>query len=223
MLIYATCSYSAEEDEEIVNWLVGQFNAQIISLVMDSDWGIVASGGGYRFWPYKVKGEGFFLACMQKVNGEEDVAIKVKKKPEPLTKKEREIVVNWVKESELDFITNKQIVYAWPEKLVTDFSWLLQELRLLYSGTVAGELIRDKFIPDHALAMSSITADSVGRIALEYDQAIKYLQRKELTTATNARGWQLMQYAGYSLGWANVLPNRINNYYPKELRILKER
>ncbi|MBL7733585.1 MAG: hypothetical protein JNM88_20615, partial [Chitinophagaceae bacterium] len=36
-------------------------------------------------------------------------------------------------------------------------------------------------------------------------------------------GWQTVSYNGHPLGWVNKLPNRINNYYPKELRILKER
>ncbi|NNU33163.1 hypothetical protein HK413_01390 [Mucilaginibacter sp. S1162] len=29
-----------------------------------------------------------------------------------------------------------------------------------------------------------------------------------------------MTYRGEALGWAKLLPNRVNNYYPKELRIL---
>jgi NOL1/NOP2/fmu family ribosome biogenesis protein len=38
----------------------------------------------------------------------------------------------------------------------------------------------------------------------------------------NGGGWGLVSYKNFSLGWINVLPNRINNYYPKELRILKD-
>ena len=29
-----------------------------------------------------------------------------------------------------------------------------------------------------------------------------------------------MMFEGRALGWAKLLPNRVNNYYPKELRIL---
>jgi NOL1/NOP2/fmu family ribosome biogenesis protein len=29
-----------------------------------------------------------------------------------------------------------------------------------------------------------------------------------------------MEYEGLALGWAKLLPNRINNYYPKEIRIM---
>jgi NOL1/NOP2/fmu family ribosome biogenesis protein len=34
-------------------------------------------------------------------------------------------------------------------------------------------------------------------------------------------GWQTVSYQNRRLGWINALSNRINNYYPKELRILK--
>ena len=36
------------------------------------------------------------------------------------------------------------------------------------------------------------------------------------------KGWQLVTYVNRPLGWINVLPNRVNNYYPKEMRILKD-
>jgi NOL1/NOP2/fmu family ribosome biogenesis protein len=56
---------------------------------------------------------------------------------------------------------------------------------------------------------------------LNYDQSIAYLKKKELNIDTR-KGWKLVSYKNYPLGWINVLANRINNYYPKELRILKD-
>ena len=77
-------------------------------------------------------------------------------------------------------------------------------------------------VPDHALAMSKLVNESVETTALNYEQAIEYLKRKDLHIETQKKGWQLVTYEGNSLGWINALPNRINNYYPKELRILKD-
>jgi hypothetical protein len=45
-------------------------------------------------------------------------------------------------------------VYAWPSHLVNEFSLLLNKLGVIYSGTIVGELMRDKLVPHHALAMS---------------------------------------------------------------------
>ena len=55
-----------------------------------------------------------------------------------------------------------------------------------------------------------------------YSTFTHYLQRKEINQLPATKGWQLATCQGYALGWMNVLPNRINNYYPKELRILKD-
>jgi NOL1/NOP2/fmu family ribosome biogenesis protein len=57
---------------------------------------------------------------------------------------------------------------------------------------------------------------------LNFDQSIQYLQKKELELTTDRRGWSIVTYKGHPLGWINILSNRINNYYPKELRTLKD-
>ena len=222
ILIYSTCSYSRQEDEEIVSWLKTEFSVAAITLPVDPGLGITISDGGCRFWPDKVKGEGFFIACFQKKEGDDYVALKIKGKAEPITNKERTIINNWVKSDGLSFVKHAETVYAWPEILYNDFNLLLGQLRVIYSGVLTGVLMRDKLVPDHALAMSDIFSASVGKIELAYEDAIKYLQRKELRLDTQFRGWHLAAFQGHPLGWINILPNRINNYYPKELRILKE-
>jgi NOL1/NOP2/fmu family ribosome biogenesis protein len=113
-------------------------------------------------------------------------------------------------------------VYTWPEQLMKDFIFLLEQLRVIYSGTLAGELMRDKLVPDHALAMSNLITDSINKTELNYEQAILYLQRKDLRIEIKNKGWQLVTYLNRPLGWINALSNRNNNYYPKELRIIKD-
>jgi NOL1/NOP2/fmu family ribosome biogenesis protein len=82
--------------------------------------------------------------------------------------------------------------------------------------------MKDKLIPDHALALSNLLAEHIPKTELAYDEAIRYLQRTDINVDTVQKGWQLVHYQGHNLGWINALPNRINNYYPKELRILKQ-
>ena len=113
-------------------------------------------------------------------------------------------------------------VYAWPAQNAMDFAHLLKEMRVIYSGVKLGELVRDKMVPSHPLAMSNLIRDSIPFIALDQEQAINFLKRKDMQVEPKNKGWQLATYQGYALGWVNVLPGRINNYYPKELRILKE-
>jgi 16S rRNA C967 or C1407 C5-methylase (RsmB/RsmF family)/NOL1/NOP2/fmu family ribosome biogenesis protein len=229
VLIYSTCSYSVEEDEQIMDWISQELAAVNIPLDIDKEWGIVktvtARGNeGYRFWPDKVRGEGFFLTCFRKTSLEESAPIRVKQGMEKLSKKEMMVLEPWLqKQNERFLFKNQDTVYAWPGNLTNDFNFLLKQLRVLYSGTIIGAIVREKLIPDHSLAMScSMVNEAIPSFELDREKAIQYLQRKEFSIEEAKKGWALVNFRGKALGWMNVLPNRINNYYPKELRILKD-
>ena len=227
VLIYSTCSYSKEEDEDIMDWMKEEMSVVSCPLSVHKDWNVTEVTGssgafGYRFWPDKIKGEGFFMTCFRKLDGEFDSLLKKKNKRTGLTKGERDIVEKWVKTDGLHFIKYEDTVYAWPDHLAAYFNLLLTQFRVIYSGTLIGELMGDKLIPHHALALSSLVNETIIRTELNYEQAIEYLQRKDLKIQNAERGWRLVAFKGKNIGWINVLPGRINNYYPKELRILKE-
>ena len=222
ILIYSTCSYSKEEDEDICKWVTENFSADNCRLSVDDLWGITESSWGYRFWPDKVKGEGFFLACFKKNDGNKQTTRKAKRDITPLTNKEKKFVANWINPEGRCLLKHENTVYAWPVRLGDGFSFLLNNLRVIYSGVETGELMRDKMIPSQALAMTDLINNAIQRVELNKEEAIRYLQRKELNIGIISKGWQLVTYQGHSLGWINVLQGRINNYYPKELRILRD-
>ena len=222
VLIYSTCSYSKEEDELICEWLKNELSIENCQLSIDNGWNIVQSEGGYRFWPDKVKGEGFFIACFKKEEGENEDIYLPKVKPDKFSNLEMEILSKNVNTDGLSFLRHEEIIYSVPEKLLTDINFLSSKLRLVNCGTKVGEIIKDKLVPDHGLALSSIISEKIQKLELDHDQAIQYLKKKELRSQTDKKGWTLVTHQGHQLGWINILPNRINNYYPKELRILKD-
>jgi len=89
------------------------------------------------------------------------------------------------------------------------------------AGVEIGIIKGKDFIPSHELAVSVLPKQSLFSIELDKDQALQYLRRKDIFVQGN-KGWNLMTYCGLPLGWAKVLPNRVNNYYPPEWRILKD-
>src|SRR5919112_5796296 len=103
---------------------------------------------------------------------------------------------------------------------ISRYSLVKEALNVQYAGVAVGEVMKEKLVPDHALALSSILAPSVPNTELDYPTAIKYLQRGDFNVDTEVKGWQTVTYGVHNLGWINALQNRINNYYPKELRIL---
>jgi 16S rRNA C967 or C1407 C5-methylase (RsmB/RsmF family)/NOL1/NOP2/fmu family ribosome biogenesis protein len=225
LLVYSTCSFSKEEDEEIVQWLQSEISASPIKLKLENHWGFEETGHGFKAWPNLVRGEGFFLAALTK-NGEDhsDFTFKyaAKSKQELAIKQDLQIISNWIDAEAYQFVKNQQTIWAWPKELVADFQLLFSSLQVLYAGIRVGELMRDKLIPDHSLALSGKTLASIPRLNLARENAIKYLQRKDFEAPPASKGWHLVTYQDQPIGWANVLPGRINNYYPKELRILKE-
>lgn len=228
VLIYSTCSYSKEEDEQIIDWVMNNFAASTVRIDTDPSWNITEVQGereawGYRFWPDKLDGEGFFLSCFRKTDGEDAAEIRIKNKPAAVSKKDQPLLEKWVKPADYFFLQHQQTVYAWPAKFHEEYNWLLNNLRVQYSGTILGELMRDKLVPDHSLAMAAMMNPDLPRFELDYKQSIGYLQRKDLRLENISKGWQLVSHHSHPLGWINALPNRINNYYPKELRILKEK
>jgi NOL1/NOP2/fmu family ribosome biogenesis protein len=227
LLVYATCSYSRVEDEDILDWLSKQFSIESLRLTALPGWNIVEVTGnkdvyGYRFWPHLVKGEGFFIACARKHGINTAAPAKTRHRPMNVSKSESAVLESWVDTNMHDLIKNKSTIYAWPRNLVNDFSFLLNLLHVVYSGTIIGEVVRDKLVPDHSLAMNPVILKNVLSAELNFNQAIDYLKRKDLHLDLAKKGWQLVKYEGHSLGWINALSNRINNYYPKELRILKD-
>lgn len=237
LLIYSTCSYSKEEDEEIADWLVSEFEMKNEKLEIpacrsnvegrENEWGIVetvsakTNSFGYRFFPDKVKGEGFFIACFRKTSSAGSVRQK-NIKPEFISSKEKNIINDWVSDSDLSFIKNNTDIIAIPSAFVQELYLIKHALNIQYAGVRVGEIMKDKLVPHHALALSNIILDEVTNTDLSYDDAIKYLQKQELSFVPAKQGWQTVSFKNFNIGWINALKNRINNYYPKELRILKQ-
>jgi len=192
------------------------------SLLIPDAWDIIPSGGGYRFWPDKLKGEGFFIACFRKDGQDTSSKYYRNNNPDKFSETEIAILDRYTKKEGISFSRMYKIIHAVPENIQTEINYLQSKLRVLNFGIIIGEIIRDKLVPDHALALSGIVSNKVNKIELDFDQAILYLKRKEIKIDSEQKGWSLVTFKNHPLGWVNILPNRVNNYYPKELRILKD-
>jgi len=224
-LLYSTCTYNPEEDSENARWLVKEFGLEPRPLSLPEEWGIVDIGIGYQCYPHQVKGEGFFLACFQKTKDEKSFK---KTKDQPKTKwkpapgsETIELAGNWIHpKKEAAFYQNEKKEYRFvPEVLKDEYSILSNTLFRLLPGQAFGQVKGKDLVPAPELALSTWLHPETSSIELDLDQALQYL-RKEALQGIQGSGWRLMRYEGLGLGWAKVLPNRMNNYFPKEWRIL---
>ena len=229
ILIYSTCSYSPEENEDISDWLVLNHGLSSLKISTDARWNIIETKSkerqafGYRFFPDKLRGEGFYVACFRKNDGEPAQLSKVKKsKGVKVTAAERAIILPWIKENvRVNFYRNGDEVYAFPSSMEEDLLAIHANLYIKKAGVPVGKLVRDELLPAHELSLSGLLNDKLLTISLKKDEALQYLRKEEVTIKEDYKGWALVKYERQNLGWIKMLANRVNNYYPKEWRILK--
>jgi NOL1/NOP2/fmu family ribosome biogenesis protein len=226
ILIYSTCTYNSFENEENLRWAKEQFDIEFLPIKTTSEWGVeeVKDKGviGYHCYPHKVKGEGFFISIMRKTSDENTVHIKIKNKIfQTPTSKIKETLNQWILSSEKKQLLQwKDTVLMVPVSISNAIEFIVQHLHIIHTGTALCEIKHNKFIPDHALALSiDINKDFFNKLEVAKDQALQYLRKETLTIGQPTKGFALISYENLPIGWANVLDNRINNMYPANWRI----
>jgi len=226
ILIYSTCSYSTAEDEDILDWIYQELQATSCKLQVGEEWNIIETVSakenyGYRFYPDKLKGEGFFIAAFKKNDGNErDFRVQP---IQSISKNEHALIKDWVKEEKkLFFFKQSENIIAIPVQWKNDLAILQKKLYLRKAGVTIGSLKGKDLVPDHELALSLLINEQIPFVNVDKEQSLLYLKRKDLVLENLNKGWHLIQYCGINLGWVKVLHNRINNYYPVNWRILKD-
>jgi 16S rRNA C967 or C1407 C5-methylase (RsmB/RsmF family)/NOL1/NOP2/fmu family ribosome biogenesis protein len=229
ILIYSTCSYSKEENETVLDWLMSTFNVESLPLKTDASWGIVEvqsdqhQAYGYRFFPDKVKGEGLFMACFRKLDGgQANLRPPKKSLLQKISKQETAIIQPWLKAgASVQCWKQGDRVMAFPMALEQELLTIVDKMYVRKAGVTVGKMAGNELVPDHALAVSLLVNSGIVAVSLKKEEVLQYLRREEVPMATSGRGWALVRYEGVNVGWIKILPNRVNNYYPREWRILK--
>ena len=225
-LIYSTCSYSMQEDENILDKIAAMQGMVSIDLSIDNNWGIIQSESpvdhskGYRFYPDKVKGEGFFLAVFKKETAIDYSYYDSCFETTAITKKETEILnTHFTLPTDYYYINHQENIIALAIEFKDAYNSLLKNLYVKKMGLAIGTLKGADLIPSHALAMSTWKNLPFQTMEVDETTALQYLRRADLHLP-GGKGWHAIQYKNTRLGWAKLLPNRSNNYYPNEWRIL---
>ena len=179
-LIYSTCSYSKQENEEISDWLFETFDMESIRIPIEIEWGIVETQSdkhkcyGYRFYPHKVKGEGFFIAAFRKKSTSAFPQIRRARENTVNTKNE-EIIKKWLTASpEIRIINLQEEYFAIPARLEADLQYLQSRLYLKKSGVRIGKVMGKDLVPNHELALSLILNNDIPRVIIFY-KAVKFV------------------------------------------------
>lgn len=234
LLIYSTCTFNTQEDEENVRWMMDELGAELLPIDTDPAWSITPSllpdvPHAYRFLPGRTRGEGFFLAVVRKGEGASVADAPRNAKPKKKEKKGKQPAIavptackQWLDNS--SSYTYKVIgteVVALPCDMEPLYAALSEQLYLIKAGITLAELKGRDTLPAHDLAMSTaLRAEAFASCELSYAEALRYLRREAITLpADTPRGFVLVAYRDIPLGFVKNLGNRANNLYPNEWRI----
>lgn len=231
LLIYSTCTYNRQENEQMIDYLVEHYGAESVEVPVDPKWGI---GGGigttrhcYRFMPHITRGEGLFMSVVRKP-GHSPAAMPGKPRKARVSGQGKSTqgtadASRWLSMPEAFSLatTADGTIVASPADRQAELSVLRQTLNLIHSGTALGTIKGRKITPSQELAFSQhLAKGAFPMVEVDYPTAMAYLRGEALGAIGGARGYCLLTHRKVPLGFANNLGNRANNLLPKTLRIL---
>lgn len=245
--VYSTCTFSPEEDERMIAEFMDR-HPEYTLLPITKIAGI--EGGrpewaanrremenAARLWPHRVKGEGHFVALLQKgeavpfdnkgieekISGAEERYFQSKAKSPSGKSCDLGTVLeafrSFARENlQIDiqghFLLQGANLYCLPE-LPPD----LNGIRVAKFGWYLGEYKNQRFEPSHSLALSLNRQDVNNTIDFSTgDRGVSSYLKGETLMIEGAKGLVAVCVDGYILGWARQTGDMLKNLYPKGWR-----
>lgn len=224
-IIYATCTFSPEENEMVIDSFLKRHPEFEILPVKESVQKYTCDGISFegceceninyarRFYPHRAKGEGQFMALLhntdEEVKGRKTVSVKAEKTDKVVTDFLDSVLTDYDKEKVMMY--NGNPVYFTPDfeiKKGTAFS----------CGVTIGEIGRNYIKPHHQFFMAM--GESFRRkieLSPDSEEMQKFLHGEEFDTDCE-NGWAVVTTQGCSVGGVKVVSGRAKNHYPKGLR-----
>lgn len=235
MLLYSTCTFSPEEDEDTVRFFLDRYpDMELVDAVPAERKAEFASFGfdtGHEKWmekplseitktvrlfPHKIEGEGHFLSLFRK-KGDASIepAVPLFKdfvKPKAVTDEVKEFLSHIKKDIPLSRLSLSEDRLS----LIPDGMPDLKGLRILRAGWFLGELKKGRFEPSQSLAMglSRDTFDNCLNLKESDPDAVRYLKCETIDCPDGIKdGYVLVCVDAYPLGFGKVRAGQFKNKY----------
>ena len=222
ILVYSTCTFNREENEDNVQWICEELGAEMLKIDLHGNQDITATDYGYRFYPHKTRGEGFFLSVLKKNSTIQSTQKNKRddKKNVKFVTKSNDFTFSLQDSQRWVILPEENLIKAYDKSLLNDFLFINKQLKCMHSGLLLGELKGKDLIPSASMALSKVLdTESVEKVEVDYRTAIDFLRKEAITLPDSSRGYILICFNGQALGWVKNLGNRTNNLYPQEWRI----
>ena len=208
-LVYSTCTFSPEENEETV----ASF------LTRHAEFALLETR---RYYPHSSAGEGQFMAVLTR-SGEDSpatfavVSKRTDAKPIPA------FAAFWRE----TFAIEPPRALALPDGRVflppDGFPLETGGLHVLRAGVPAGELDArtGRFTPAHALALAFPAGAFLRTVTLSGEPLARFLAGETSACDPALSGWCAATAYGYPVGWGKAVQGVLKNHIPKGLRIIR--
>lgn len=208
-LVYSTCTFAPQENEETVAAFL-QRHPDFEPETVDAPWFAPCGAGMFRLWPHKLKGEGHFAAVLRRT-GENEEEI-----PLPKTLKLPPQWEQFAKEMNITLPAGRPVLFGqslyWAPMEMPDIAGL----KVLRPGLELGTVKKDRFEPAHALALWLDSCANVQSYPAHSREMTAYLHGD--VVPSEKRGWCLVKADDFSIGWGKGDGNVLKNHYPKGIR-----
>ncbi len=220
-LIYATCSYAPEENEQVIKRLLATGKLALEPLPHTQQHRLEQFGvhpvtingnphAAYRCYPHRLQ--------------EEDVTAVAEATSSSLPKVARDFITTYLDGTQPVLLEGNQLYLNLDGYVELNQVRLATPKSLLNLGKLHGKGTRQGVTPSHELALSTLLSENISSVNLDKQDALRYLQKQDLpkTVSTDVlpeQGWVVARYEGLALGWLKVTANQLNNALPLKWRI----
>ena len=230
-LVYSTCTFAPLENEGSVSRFLHR-HEEFHILPVEHSWGFAPGrpewceapaehiAGTIRLWPHLIKGEGHYLAVMEKEGILDDTEIYgLNGLQRGIAEKDCGEFPAFAGENLHVQLSGVYLRFGDQLYLGPDRMPALEHLKCLRPGLHLGTMKKNRFEPSHALALALKPAEAVNTYALaaESEDTAAYL-RGQTFASGDRKGWHVITVDGYSLGWGKAAGGIMKNHYPRGLR-----
>ena len=217
IIIYSTCTYAKEEDEEIINYITDKYkNLNIIYT--------------QKIYLQDDIGEGQFYTILKKLDSSKvnndiintksfkiDIISYNQIDKKILNNISQTINTNFLSNINYNIVKYKNSIYLLRNNIPINLFANLKIIRLGIEFILLNE--NNNFI-SHSFTHSRFYSSFINIFDMNDDDTNKYLKGESIKTNSNIKGYVLITNKKIPLGMAKISNNMIKNHYPKGLRNL---
>ncbi len=218
-LVYSTCTLNDVENEGVIQSILKDFPCMhtVSFSLPNGETTLHAPDGMLRLYPHVVQGEGHFMAYLQKEASVDTNETSLMPAHTVLGKPEEAILKAYEAfQSAFCETVPKPSAQLGDTLLCAPALPPLRGIKVLRAGIELGVQKGRVFAPNHAMALA-MDPDGPIRVVDE-KEARAYHRGETLPMPEDARGYFLVMFEGFALGFGKASGGQLKNHYPKGLR-----